>query len=119
MLDDKLNRIRERVPGMRGLLLVGMDGVAAAGAGYEEPVAWEPLAAGYAMLLSRAADTNRESALAPPVELVVTTTSTVVLLRALNRGYFLLAGLDDLAALARARFELHRAAEELIVDLDG
>lgn len=117
MLDEKLSRVRDRVPGMRGVFLVGLDGVAAAGAGHEEPLAWEPIVAGYADLLSRATSTNRESALEGPVELIVSTRTTVVLLRGLNQGYFLLAGLDDVTALGRARFELHKAADELVDDL--
>jgi predicted regulator of Ras-like GTPase activity (Roadblock/LC7/MglB family) len=118
-LQEELGRIRAAVGETLGVFLVGTDGVIAAAAAEDGPLAWDLLAASYTDLISRIGAANLELELDPPTELFIGTPRAVLVLRRVNPDYHLLAVLDDEAHLGELRFELRKAADRVLADLES
>ena len=119
MLDQVLERVNETVSGSRAVLLVGMDGVIAAACSAEGVSSWEWIAASYTELLRQAGSANREARMDPPTELLVASPSAILVFRQVTPEYALLAALDpESGSLGRARYELRKASDQLLPELE-
>ena len=118
-LDEALAGVRAGVDGARAALLVGLDGMVVAGSGDATDLSWDLLGAHYGEIFRRACATSSEASLEAPAELAVTSPSATVLLRSVAREYALLLVLRSPATLGKARYELRKAAEHLLPELEG
>ncbi len=119
MLDDTLANVKAAVQGARAVLLVGMDGMIVAGKGDDADLPWDLVVASYADLVRRAIGFHQEAGVDAPAELVVTSASAAIVFRAVTAEYALLAVLPPGGSLGRARFELRKAAGQILPELAG
>ena len=117
MLDDTLARIKGAIGGSRAVLLVGMDGMVVAGTSRDGDLPWDLVVASYADLVRKVGVIHREAGLEAPTELVVHGADASLVVRAVTPEYALLAVLGPGGSLGRARFELRRAAGQILPEL--
>lgn len=118
MFERELRAPVERVPGVRWVGLIGLDGVPVAQSGGASEVPVDELAASYADLIRRIAATHREVDVGPPSEVVMSSHDARIVVRTVTVDYGLIAILGPEASLGRARYELHKAALNLRPELD-
>ena len=114
---ETLRRLATRIPGVRGVSLIGRDGIAVEsfmqdGEGPHEPVAAEMT--GFLRNLS-AADLGLEAGAVQ--QFAVVADRAIVILSSVTPEYFLLLLLSSDGNLGRARFELRKAASALEKEL--
>jgi len=117
MIDEVLNRVLAKIEGARCVLLAGTDGVIVATAVAEGAPAPDMVAASLADLFRKVAAAYRDAGLVPPAEFASAGGGEQAALRAVTGQYLLLAVLDGVASLGRARFELRKAAADLQPEL--
>jgi predicted regulator of Ras-like GTPase activity (Roadblock/LC7/MglB family) len=117
MLEETLERAAGVVEGIRGIWLIGMDGVPVAGCGDPGDFPVEFIHASYADLLKKAGNANREAELEPPAELMVTGSDMRLVMRAVTPEYGLVAVLAPDGNLGRMRYELLKASLDLEPEL--
>jgi len=111
MFKEMLNSILERTEGSLGALIMGTDGIAVekvlgeAGVDANLDVA----AAEFTSLVRGAQRAGNDTGLGGLRELVVSLESAVMVMRLLNRDYFVVLALNSHGNLGRARFELRKA----------
>ena len=115
MFREFLETIIESTDGSIGALIMGTDGIAVekvlAEAGKEANL--DVAAAEFTSLVRGAQRSGRDLGLGGLRELVITLDDLIVVMRLLNREYFLVLALDPEGNLGRGRFELRKA--ELIL----
>jgi predicted regulator of Ras-like GTPase activity (Roadblock/LC7/MglB family) len=115
MFHDFLQRIIESTDGSIGALIMGTDGIAVekvlgeAGKDANLDVA----AAEFTSLVRGAQRSGRDLGLGGLRELVVTLDDLIVVMRLLNRDYFVVLALSSAGNLGRGRFELRKAELQL------
>ncbi|ANM28548.1 hypothetical protein ABI59_01320 [Acidobacteria bacterium Mor1] len=117
-LDACLEQVQDLVEGVRAVFLVGMDGMIAAGSSRSEAGTWEFTVASYIEIVRKTVAAHREGELAGPTELVVSTSDAHFIFRALTDEYALFTILDTRSgSLGRARFEMRKAANQILPEL--
>ncbi len=120
MLDDELAALQAVLPGVRAVVLVGLDGMIAAACPRDggERVEW--IAASYADLVRRSDAANREAGLEVSHELVAAAGDATVLFRRVTPDYGLLMLLDPQGSpLGRARYELAKTAARVLPEVSA
>jgi predicted regulator of Ras-like GTPase activity (Roadblock/LC7/MglB family) len=109
MFLDKLSRISERVEGVRALALVDHDGISVESVSSDPDLDLELLAAELVTQARAMNDHNRELQIGEVQQFSITTERAILLMSAVEGGYFLLLVLEPGGNYGRARFELRRA----------
>lgn len=117
MLDQTLKDAADKVEGMRGLYLFGMDGITVAGTGGDDPLPLDEIVVSYTDLLKRAEIANADAEFKPPTELIMTCDSARLVVRAVTAEYGLVAVLQPDGNLGRARYELRKAGAAIREEL--
>jgi predicted regulator of Ras-like GTPase activity (Roadblock/LC7/MglB family) len=115
MFKEFLETIIECTDGSLGALIMGIDGIAVekvlAEAGKEANL--DVAAAEFTSLVRGAQRTGRDLGLGGLRELMVTLDGLIVVMRSLNRDYFLVLALNPKGNAGRGRFELRKAELQL------
>jgi predicted regulator of Ras-like GTPase activity (Roadblock/LC7/MglB family) len=117
MFAEVLESIFEKVEGILGVIVLGMDGISIEKRSREEVPNLEALAAEYTSLLKGSSATTQDIGLGILEEMIVSSDTRVVLVRMVTPEYFLLAILDGNGNIGRARFELRKAKFSLEKEL--
>jgi len=119
MLDDAIGKSRECVEGVRGVWLVGLDGIPVAGGAEEGFGGADEWAATFADLFRKAAAAQKELGRGEPVELIVGDEGGYVVVRAVTPDYGLIGVLHPGGSLGRLRFEFRKACPEVTAEVEG
>lgn len=115
MFRKPLEEIMERTDGCIGALIMGTDGIAVekvlAPEGHDANL--DVAAAEFTSLVRSAQRTCGDSGLGALRELVVSCEEATIVMRLLNRDYFMVLALRPDGNLGRSRFELRKAELEL------
>jgi predicted regulator of Ras-like GTPase activity (Roadblock/LC7/MglB family) len=117
MFDEVLKNVLSTVEGAQCVLLAGLDGVVVAAVAAKGGPAPDVVAASLADLFRKVAAAHRDAGLLPPNEFTSGGSSGQAALRAVTAQYLLVAVLDGIGSLGRARFELRKAAAALEPEL--
>lgn len=115
MFKEPLEAIMERTDGSIGALIMGIDGIAVEKVLRPEgqDANLDVAAAEFTSLVRNAQRTGVDTGLGSLSELVVNLEGVSIIIRLLNREYFLLLALKPDGNLGRGRFELRKAQLEL------
>ena len=116
MFADRLQRIHDRLEDALAVSLVARDGIPVETCS-EADLDVEAVAAELLTQVRAVANDQRELAIGPVRQFVVTTDKYSLLVGAITEEYFLLLILSDGASLGRARYELRRASLDFEDDL--
>lgn len=115
MFKEMLASIIERAEGSLGALIMGTDGIAVekvlGEAGIEANL--DVAAAEFTSLVRSAQRAGGDTGLGALRELVISLESTTLLIRLLNRDYFVVLAMTSQGNLGRGRFELRKAELKL------
>ena len=113
MFKEELQRLTSRVPGARGALIMGLDGIAVDKYLAAEGVNLEVFSAEYLSLVKKAIETNRELGIGSVNEMSIFTDSMTAIIKAVTPEYFLVFSLVPRGNFGQARFELTKSALRL------
>jgi predicted regulator of Ras-like GTPase activity (Roadblock/LC7/MglB family) len=108
-----LDAVLTRLPGARGVAVVGPDGIAVESAKKDPAVDMEWAAAGGIDLLRRAATPLKDGAAETPDEITISGRNGLTVLRGIGAGYFLCLVTAPGTLTGRARYEAWRTGQEL------
>ncbi len=118
MFDDVLRGTLARIEGARCVVLAGVDGmIVTAALRHADDDPPEAVAASLVELFRRVSAAHRDAGLTPPQEFTSGNPDEQSALRAVTDRYVLMAVLDGVASLGRARFELRKAASAIHPEL--
>ena len=117
MFDEVLRDTLDRIEGARCVLLAGVDGMIVAAAVSEGGPAPDAVAASLVDLFRKASVAHRDAGLTPPAEFTSGGAKEQAALRQVTDEYVLVAVLDGVQGLGRARFELRKAAATIHPEL--
>ena len=114
---ETLRRLGERVEGVRGVSLIGRDGIAVDSVTRDGEPSLDLIAAEMTGFLGSVSAADLGLHPGAVEQLSVVTTNAVVVLSTVTREYYLLKLLDRDGNFGRARFELRKAAGALMKEL--
>ena len=117
MFDEVLNGLLAHVEGAQCVLLADLDGMVVSSAVVEDGPAADVVAASLADLFRKVDAAHRDAGLGPPKEFTSGGPAGHTALRAVTAQYLLVAVVDGVGSLGRARFELRKAAAALEPEL--
>jgi len=117
VFDEVLRGALTRIEGGRCVLLAGFDGMIVAAAVNDGGTASDAVAASLVDLFRKASAAHEDAGLTPPAELTSGGAGEHAALRAVTDEYVLVAVLDGVRSLGRARFELRKAAAAIQPEL--
>lgn len=117
MFAEVLGSIFEKVEGILGVIVMGMDGISIEKRSRENSVNLESLAAEYTSLLKGSAATTQDIGLGTLEEMIVSSDAHTTVVRMITPEYFLLLLLEANGNIGRARFELKKAKYSLQKEL--
>lgn len=112
MFAELLRNILSRVEGSVGALIMGLDGIAVEQIQGDQPSVGEKLnmvAAAHATLLKNSMRMSSDVGVGALNELTVMSSEMTLVMKLINREYFLLVAIHPEGNLGRARFELRKA----------
>lgn len=115
MFSQLLKKIVERVEGSLGALIMGLDGIAVAQVS-DQPSVVERLnmvAAAHATLIRNSMRMTSDVGVGALTELTVMSSEMTLVMKLINREYFLMIAIQPDGNLGRARFELRKAQLQL------
>lgn len=115
MFREPLEQIIERTDGCIGALIMGIDGIAVEKVMTTDgdDANLDIVAAEFTSLVRTAQRTGTDSGLGNLRELVVSSEKAIVVMRLLNREYFMVIALKPDGNLGRSRYELRKVELEL------
>ncbi|HEX4825187.1 MAG TPA: roadblock/LC7 domain-containing protein [Candidatus Polarisedimenticolaceae bacterium] len=117
MLDEVLGRVMTGVDGARCIVLAARDGVVVAARARNGAPSPELIAASMADLFEKVGSTFDREGLGAAAEVAVGGVDGHVMMRAVTPDYLLAIALAAGGSLGRARWELRRAAADLVAEL--
>lgn len=109
MFLDRLSSVSSKIDGARALSLVAPDGIPVESFSADGDLDIDALAAELIAHVRGIAQDNRDLEVGSVEQLAVSTDKMVLMVSALEAGYYLLLVLDHAGSFGRARFELRRA----------
>ena len=113
MFREELKSLTERVPGARGALIMGLDGIAVDRFLVEDEGNLETLGAEYLSVVKKFAETHEELGIGRIQELSMVTESLFAVFMSVTEEYFLVVAVPPNGNLGRARYEARKSSLRL------
>jgi predicted regulator of Ras-like GTPase activity (Roadblock/LC7/MglB family) len=117
MFRQALKELTARIPGAKGALIMGLDGIAVEKFTSGDGINLEAFSAEYLSLVKKTVETNQELGIGRIQELTVFTDSLIAIIKAVTPEYFLVFALPPQGYFGQARFELRKAVLRLAKEL--
>jgi len=109
MFAEILSRIGTSVPGSRGLMIIGVDGIPVEQWVSNQGINLDMVATEFTSLLKSSRHNSRDTGLGDLQQVSILADNGILLLSDLTPDYFMLFLLEPTGNLGRARFELRKA----------
>ncbi|MEW6368961.1 MAG: roadblock/LC7 domain-containing protein [Acidobacteriota bacterium] len=109
MFEEVLKRIGRAVPGSRGLMIMGIDGIPLEQWVAAPDVNLDLVATEFTTLLKSSRRNSRDTGLGELQQVAVLSERGLLLMGEITPDYFMLFLMDPLGSMGRARFELRKA----------